>query len=118
SQNFGINIYAFAIMSNHYHLVLEIDHLKTKSWSKMEVAQRWFALFKGNKLLQKFIQNEDLNPIEKTAISALIELYRKRLADISWFMRCINEYIARKANKEDECTGRFWEGRFKSQALC
>jgi hypothetical protein len=32
-------------------------------------------------------------------------------------MRIVNESIGRKASAEDQCTDRFWEARFKSQAL-
>ncbi|WP_445354873.1 transposase [Microbulbifer sp. EKSA008] len=114
---FALDIAAYAVMSNHYHVVLYIDAKTAKTWSDTEVIFRWQELFQASNLAQRFIQGASLDCSEKNKLKELIELWRERLMDIGWFMRCLNESIARQANAEDCCTGRFWEGRFKSQAL-
>jgi hypothetical protein len=63
------------------------------------------------------MRDDELSQGELMSLDETISVYRKRLYDISWLMRNLNEYIAKQANKEDKCSGRFWEGRFKSQAL-
>ncbi|KKE85495.1 hypothetical protein N481_26545, partial [Pseudoalteromonas luteoviolacea S4047-1] len=106
-----------AVMSNHTHIVLYVDDKKAKRLNDKAILIRWHKQFKGTWLTHKFVSGESLSNSERCLLSELVDEYRKRLADISWFMRTLNEDIARKANKEDGCTGRFWEGRFKSQAL-
>ena len=114
---FAIDIAAYAVMSNHYHVVLHINREQASSWSEFEVIEHWHRLFKGSLLSQRFYQGEVLNKAELNVLSEQVCEWRSRLMSISWFMRCINESIARQANHEDKVTGRFWEGRFKSQAL-
>ncbi|OED43907.1 hypothetical protein ACH42_08925 [Endozoicomonas sp. (ex Bugula neritina AB1)] len=70
-------------------------------------------LFSGHLLVQRYLANDELDKAELQKIKEFAEEYRNRLKDISWFMRCLNEHLAREANKEDACKGRFWEGRFK-----
>jgi len=81
------------------------------------VAERWLQIFSGPPLIHQYLTNTDLTRAELKCVVGLLSTWRERLGDLSWFMRCINEPIARMANSEDHCTGRFWEGRFKSQAL-
>ena len=114
---FSVDLCAYAIMSNHYHIVIRINSEQVAEWSDEEVAKRWLRIFTGPVLMHQYLGNADLSRAEHKQITELIVTWRKRLCDLSWFMRCINEPIARMANGEEHCTGRFWEGRFKSQAL-
>jgi len=114
---FAIDVCAYAVMSNHFHAILSVDQARALEWDSEEVARRWPKLFGGNPLVRSFAAGELLSEAQLSAVEAQITEYRARLHDISWFMRCLNEPIARWANAEDNVTGRFWEGRFKSQAL-
>ncbi len=114
---FCIDVCAYAVMSNHTHIVLHVDAKKVKRLNDKAIVLRWHKGFKGTLVTHKFIRGDKLNSAEQESLELTIKEYRLRLHSISWFMRSLNESIARQANKEDGCTGRFWEGRFKSQAL-
>lgn len=109
SGSFAISINAYAVLSNHLHLVVRIDSTRARQWAAAEVVERYGALFpRAVQCWEGFSQ---------AAQAQRVALWRARLSDLSWFMRCLNEAIARRANQEDGCTGHFWEGRFRSQAL-
>ena len=114
---FAVDLCAYAIMSNHYHIVVRIDAARVGEWSDEEVASRWMQIFSGPLLMHQYLMNASLTKAELNNVANLFATWRERLSDLSWFMRCLNEPIARMANREDHCSGRFWEGRFKSQAL-
>lgn len=114
---FAIDICAYAVMSNHYHVVLHVDRERAIQWSTEEVVARWTQLFGLPVLVDRYQRGLTTTKAETNQAMAIIDRWRERLHDISWFMRALNEYLARLANKEDQCRGRFWEGRFKSQAL-
>ena len=117
TEVFAIDLCAYALMSNHYHLVLRLAPARANDWSDREVLQRWRRLYSGPACVARFLDGRPLDAGETALLADCIPRWRHRLVDLSWFMRCLNEAIARRANKEDGCTGRFWEGRFKSQAL-
>lgn len=114
---FSVHLCAYAVMSNHYHLVVKLCPDESDSWSDDQVLARWTALFKGPLLVQRYGRGEPLLEVELETVRSMAAVYRTRLGSLSWFMKCLNEPIARRANAEDQCTGHFWEARFHSQPL-
>jgi REP element-mobilizing transposase RayT len=101
SKVFAIDLLAYAILSNHYHVVVRINVRQANCWSDEQVIERWRRVFS----VPDYISPE------------LVAMWRERLNSLSWYMRCLNEPLARVSNREDSCKGRFWEGRYRCQAL-
>lgn len=117
SNIYCIDICAYAVMSNHYHLVVHVDKEKSQGLKEQEVIDRWCTLHNKPVLIQRLLAGDTNSEAELCACKSIIENWRARLANLSWFMRELNLEIATRANKEDKCTGHFWESRFKCQAL-
>jgi hypothetical protein len=87
-------------------------------WSDDDVARRWWNLFPKRK-------NKDKTPAEPTQEELAkinnspngMKEKRRRLSNLSWFMKCLCEPIAKEANREDKVRGHFWESRYKAQPL-
>ncbi|PST94008.1 transposase, partial [Photobacterium iliopiscarium] len=51
---FCIDVCAYAVMSNHYHLVLKIDIEQQQKLTPEEVISRWLQLFSGHPIAVDF----------------------------------------------------------------
>jgi len=98
-------------MSNHYHLVLHVDLDQAKQWTDREVIQRWGTVFTKS-IAALVVAGQPLTPAQKNAVDLQVDTWRERLSDISWFMRCINEPLARLANQIGRLYGSFLGGPF------
>ena len=111
AEIFAVSIWGFAVMSNHLHVVVQTLPEAAARWSAEAIAARWIRLFPRRD------QDWEMRAEVLAGDADRVEVLRGRLSDLSWFMRCLSEPIAKRANREDSCKGRFWEGRFKCQAL-
>ena len=102
ARSFAVEVFGYAVMSQHFHVVLGGDPKACESWSDGEVARRWAEVSD-----QLVVMGDD----DRLAHA------RRTLASPSGFMRRLKQPIARRANAEDGCAGHFFEQRYYSGAL-
>ena len=116
---FAVSVGGFAVLDNHLHVLLRIDPDEATGWSDAEVVERWFRLYPP--------RGTDRKPLPPAKRKELVEdrlkdpkwlaETRERLSSLGWFMKSLKEPLARMVNKAENCTGAFFEGRFKSIAV-
>ena len=118
AEVFAIQVAGYSVMDNHLHTVVRLhgDTL-VDQWSDREVAQRWARIYPPR--TKKRNPEKDIEKWVEARIkdTKWLKRTRKRLANFGWFMKALKEPLARMANKEDGCSGTFWEGRYKSIAI-
>ncbi len=113
---FAVEVYAYAVMSNHFHIVVHYDPNACLAWSDEEVARRWVDAFPPK-------AHGAASAPKATARALLLgdpdrlARARRTLGSLSDFMKHLKQPIARRANEEDGCDGHFFEQRFYSGAL-
>ena len=66
---FAIKLCAYAVMSNHYHVVLNVRSDMAESWTNLEVVERWHRLFSGTPLSQQLLLSAPLSKSESELLS-------------------------------------------------
>jgi hypothetical protein len=117
ASTWSVDVLTYAIMSNHIHVILRNRPDVVATWSDEEAATRWLKVFPGRRIEEQLAAPAESDVKAMVNSAEKMKEIRERLSDISWFMRALAEPIARMANRQDDCTGRFWEGRFKAQRI-
>lgn len=116
SSIFAIQVIGCTVLPRYYQVVVRVDSASANQWPATEVARRWGMIYRVPNLLQRKLTGQ-INANEEEAAETLLEQYRLRLSNLSWFMRCVHEPLAKIANKEDGCSGPFWEGKVRPKLL-
>ena len=114
---YAIDVLAYAVMSNHLHIVIRTDPDRVATWTAAEVAARWALAHPRTAADGSPFAWSAAEIAEKAADPTWVGTTRTRLRSLSWCMKTIKERLARRANRDDGCTGHFWEGRFQSVPL-
>jgi len=114
----GCSVNAFCVMSNHFHILLEVppkkkgEAVSISDDEFLEKIERMYALeyYRDVKeMLERFREGN----LDQSA-EDLKARYTCRMYDLSEFMKGVKQRFTQWYNREHQRTGTLWEGRFKS----
>ena len=111
---FAIDVLAYAILSNHYHLVLRNRPDEVEAMDDRTVVKNWLRICPKSQKQADGTAGPPTEPeiqYELKRPGRVAEL-RNRLSNPSWLIRQLSQYMGIRCNAEDEVTGHFWESRF------
>ena len=110
---FAVELFAYAVMPDHFHLVLRHDPQAHASWADEEVARRWAAVMNTRTGGPRWARD----PVPPMADTSRLERARLVLGSMSGFLRYLEHPFAREASPEGHDDGRPLPRRFRCEFL-
>ena len=79
SALFAIDVCAYEILANHYHVVLHVDEMRSLGWEEEEIVARWKQLFRGVLLVDRYLAGQCGTEAEADKAREVIGQWRERL---------------------------------------
>ena len=112
----GVDVYTYALMDNHFHLLIRVPERTTVDGAELE--RRVRALYgpeRSAKVFRQWAQWEKVGAEER--VEADKNRFRARMCDLSQFCKTFKEAYTQSYNRRHGNTGTIWGGRFKSILL-
>jgi REP element-mobilizing transposase RayT len=112
----GVEVYTYALMDNHFHLLIRVPPREEVSDEELE--RRVRALYgteKSGKVFGQWSKWEATGDASRVAEAK--QRLRARMHDLSQFCKTFKEAYTQDYNRRHGNTGTIWEGRFKSILL-
>lgn len=114
-QFFGVHILDYTVLSNHFHIEVEVPPPPAKPLSDREFLKRLAALYpscevdKVRRRIRRCRERDDDEGAENAK-----EKFTRRMWDLSEFMKSLKQRFSRYYNNKHDRHGTLWEERFKS----
>ena len=109
----GVEVVAYVLMDNHIHLCVRVP--ERRNAGSGEVVRRVGVLYGARR---REALERDLAALRREGrldeAEAVLERYRRRMGDLSEFMKTFKQRVSQWYNGEAGHEGTLWEGRFKS----
>lgn len=117
-RSFAVDLQAYAILSNHLHLVLRPRPDVAAEWNPVEVARRSLRAIPVRTGIGMTTLPLTPESVERYASDGdWVSEQRQRLSSLMWLMRLFKQRLARRANAETGVIGHFWESRYLTVPL-
>jgi len=119
AEFFAVDVLGYAILSNHFHVVLRNRPDLVEAMSDRDVVSAWLMICpkSGRKPDETALRPTEGEIRMVLSSTEKVQQLRKRLSDPSWLMRQLCQYMGIRCNAEDQMCGHFWESRFGMKRL-